>query len=88
MEKITITPNLGYGSAELSMRSSSKSFGSQDGNEYRIGVVGSFYFSEYSAVTFGVRYIHTKLDINTHPDYEKFYGQMNQVQFAVGFAFD
>ena len=87
-EKISVIPDIGYGFAQLVQRSSSQSFGKQDGNELRIGLNGNYNFTKFSSVFIGLHFIHTSLDINTSPEYEKFFGKMNQVQFAVGLAFD
>jgi len=87
-DKIAMIPDVGYGGAGFSQRNSSRSFGSQNGNEYRAGLTGNYNFTEYSSVFVGLHFIHTSLDINTSPEFEKFFGKMNQIQFAVGVQFD
>ena len=87
-DKITLSPAIGYGAAQLLQRSGSQNFGSQDGKEFRIGVSGNYYFSKYSAVCIGIQYVHAGLDVNTVPEFEDFFSKMNQVQFAIGLQFD
>lgn len=88
IDAISVIPNIGYGYAKLANRSSSKSFGSQDGNEFRVGLTGNYNFTKFSSVYIGVQFIHTTLDVKTAPEYVDYFGKMNQIQLAVGVQFD
>lgn len=87
-DQISLNPDIGYGVATVDQRTSSKSFGRQDGTEFRLGMTGAFHFTEFSSVFIGIHYVNAALDINTAPAYKDYFGKMNQVQLAIGLQFD
>lgn len=83
-KKFCIYPDLGYGYVNVYQKSGSQNFGHQNGNEYRVGIVGNYRIDRTVSFFAGAHFIHTALDINTNPEYEKFFGQAEQIQICLG----
>jgi len=84
-EKISIYPNLGVGYAMLRQKAGGGSnFGKQDGTEYRVGFITDYKFNKTLSLFFGANYIYSKYQINTAPEYEKFFGNSQKIQLSIG----
>lgn len=86
-QKILITPNLGYGSANLDLGSRSSRFGSQDGNEIRIGGILDYKIGRSAYAFVGINYITNTFDIETAAEYKAFFSKANQLQLSLGIRF-
>jgi hypothetical protein len=85
--KVYVAPEVGIGNAQLRLKPGSYQYGKQTGTQYRIGLTSSYQLSREIALYAGVHYIYTSLKVRTHPDFENYYNQAQQVQFALGLQF-
>ena len=81
-------PDLGYGYAIIKQRSGRTKFGHQDGAELRLGFTANFKVSSNTSFFIGTHYIHNEFEIKTNGQYEKFFGQANQLQISAGIQLD
>lgn len=83
-EKVSFYPNIGVGYAMLKQKAGSSNFGHQDGIEYRAGFITDYKFNKTVSLFFGANYIYSKYQINTAPEYEKFFGNSQKIQLSIG----
>ncbi len=86
-DKIQITPNIGYGSASLALGSRASRFGTQTGNEFRIGSNIDYRIGRAIFLIGGLNYVNNGFDIDTSPEYESFFSKANQIQINFGIRF-
>jgi len=87
-DNIALYPAIGLGSTVIKQRTRNKFFGEQDGTELRLGLSANYSVSERWSLFLGTHFIYSRLQINTSPEYEKFFGQANQLQLSVGIQFE
>jgi len=87
-EKFSVHPNVGMGYAVLRNKDKGSNFGKQDGTEYRAGLITDFKFNKTISLIFGASYIYTKYEINTAPEFEKFFGDSRKIQLSIGLQLD
>jgi hypothetical protein len=83
--EILIAPDIGIGYAQLRLKPGSTTYGEQAGIQYRVGFTTDYKIGSAASVFAGVHYIYTHLGVKTHPDFEEYYSQGQQVQLSVGF---
>lgn len=86
-ENFNLSPVIGYGNSTLSLRSNTRKIDPQNGNEFRIGLYSDYTFSPHIAGFVGFYYISNRFTINTHPDYEDYFGKSSSIQLSLGFKF-
>ncbi|UPQ79363.1 hypothetical protein M0M57_00650 [Flavobacterium azooxidireducens] len=86
-ENFNLSPVIGYGNSTLSLRSNTRKIDPQNGNEFRIGLYSDYTFSPHIAGFVGLYYISNRFTINTHPDYEDYFGKSNSIQLSLGLKF-
>lgn len=86
-QKILITPNIGYGSADLDLGSRNGRFGGQDGTEFRLGAFFDYKIGKSTYAFAGVTYITNTFEVETAPEYKDFFSKANQIQLSLGFRF-
>lgn len=86
-ENFNLSPVIGYGNSTLSLRSNTRKIDPQNGNEFRIGLYSDYTFSPHFAGFVGLYYISNRFTINTHPDYEDYFGKSNSIQLSLGLKF-
>ena len=86
-EKINISPDLGMGYAQLRLQPGGDKYGKQSGVQFRLGFTADYKIGKSTAVFAGIQYINTSFDVNTHPDFKKYFDHASQLQFAVGLQF-
>ncbi|HEX8270885.1 MAG TPA: outer membrane beta-barrel protein [Flavobacterium sp.] len=87
-DKITVTPEVGFGQAQLKQAYSGTRYSYQKGSEFRLGARGNFYLTESTSAYVSLQYVHANLQIETAPEYVDFFGRAQQLQLAVGIQFD
>ncbi|MDI1316969.1 hypothetical protein [Flavobacterium sp.] len=87
LNKLSLSPIIGFGSSELVIKKSGKRRGKQDGTEFRIGTAFNFNFSKNNAICLKVNYILNNYDVNTVESLQYFYGKSNQIQTAIVYKF-
>lgn len=86
-EKFMLNPTIGFGPSSLSLKSRQRKIDPQNGSEFRIGVYSDYTFSPHFAGFVGINYISNSFTINTHPDYEDYFGKANSIQVSLGLKF-
>lgn len=81
---IILQPNFGVGSAKLHQKTGRRSFGYQYGTELRFGLVGNYKINKTISGFVGAQYIQTYFRLKTAPEFEKFFGQAQQIQLSIG----
>jgi hypothetical protein len=87
-KSIEFYPAIGFGYAILKQRTKNTKFGHQDGTEFRLGLTGNYRISKVVSFFLGAHFIHNRFEINTNEDYQKFFGQANQLQLSAGIQLD
>ena len=86
-EKFNFSPVIGLGSSTLRMRTRDRRIDSQNGTEFRIGLYSDYTFSPHFGGFVGLYYISNRFKINTHPDFEDYFGKSNSIQVSLGLKF-
>lgn len=86
-ENLKIIPDLGFGSATINFKTGSRNYGSQNGNELRIGVTTNYKLSDFLYATAGLNYVSAKYYINTTPEFVSFYDNSKILQLSLGLKF-
>ena len=84
MDNLMLTPNIGYGKVGIYLKTSAQDFGTQSGNEYRIGLITDYDLNESFSVFVNATFIKSSLNINTAPEYIDYFGNAKQFQIGVG----
>jgi hypothetical protein len=87
-KSIEFYPAIGFGYAVVKQRTKNTKFGSQDGTEFRLGFTGNYRVSKVVSFFLGAHFIYNRFEINTNEDYQKFFGQANQLQISAGIQLD
>lgn len=82
--KMSIMPTIGMGEVKINLVTNSRIFGTQGGNELRLGTYLDYNLNESFAVFTGIHYIHSSLKVKTNAEIEKYYNQSNQIQISIG----
>ncbi len=86
--RYSLMPQIGYGSCVLRNRSSSVTYGHQDGKEFRIGAYGQYRTGRATYAFLGVQYVQSNYTINTTREFMPYFGEAQQIQLSAGFLFD
>lgn len=84
-DKLNIEPYFGFGGAKLKFKSDGRGFGSQDGNNFRVGFNTDYQLAKRFSVFVGVCYLHSNLEISTSPEFVSFYDNAKMIQVNFGF---
>ena len=87
-ENLSIVPYFGIGGINIRQKTNDVRNANQDGTEYKLGAFTDFDFGNSVSCYVRISYVYSKLKINTSPEYEKYFGQAHQIQFAVGIKFN
>ena len=87
LNKLSLSPIIGFGSSELVIKKSGKRRGKQDGTEFRIGTTVNYNFNKNNAICLKINYIINNYDVNTVESLEYFYGKSKQIQTAIVYKF-
>lgn len=84
-KNISFHPNIGIGYAFLRQKTAGVlHIQPQEGVEYRIGFVTDYKFNKTFSLFCGANYIYSKYEINTAPEYEKYFGNSQKLQLSIG----
>lgn len=86
-KKFSLQPYLGIGNPTLNFKSSSTSFGKQNGIDYKIGFYTNYNLNENVAFSFGTEYNWAEYIIETVPEFVDFYKSSNAIKFILGVRF-
>ncbi|RZJ74544.1 MAG: hypothetical protein EOO45_08270 [Flavobacterium sp.] len=86
--KLTIFPKASFGNARLHQKTGGKSYGRQSGSTLGLGVNIDYLLAKNLEVFAGANYLMSRLDVVTSRDMEDFYGNVSQMNFAVGLKFN
>ncbi|MES2544195.1 MAG: hypothetical protein V4548_04870 [Bacteroidota bacterium] len=83
-DKFILVPYISIGGVTLKQRATDIRNSTQDGTEYKIGLHTDYKLGKSFVIYSKVSYAYSKLNITTAPEYEKFFGQAQQIQIAIG----
>jgi hypothetical protein len=82
--KISLLPAIGFGYAGLQQINGNDRYGNQDGSEFRAGLMADYRVARKLSLFFGAKYIGSKLNMSTSPEFVDYYGKATQVQLSLG----
>lgn len=82
--KLYLQPYLGFGSVKLNFKSGDRSFGHQNGNDFRIGCNVEYKLDKIVSAFAGFGFVSTNYDINTAPEFVSFYDNSKMLQINIG----
>lgn len=81
--KISFSPNIGYGYSELVIRKNNKRRGAQDGTEFRLGTLISYNFNKQNALCFSIMYVNNTYDVKANESLQDFFSKSNSIQIGI-----
>lgn len=79
-----LQPYVGFGSVKLNFKSGSRSFGHQNGNDFRIGCNVEYKIDRIVSAFAGFGFVSSNYDINTAPEFVSFYDNSKMLQINIG----
>lgn len=81
--KISLSPNVGYGYSELVIRKNSKRRGAQDGAELRLGTFINYNFNKQNTLSLSIMYVNNTYEVKTNESLQDFFSKSNSIQFGI-----
>lgn len=79
-----LQPYLGLGSVKLKFKSADRSFGHQNGNDFRIGCNIDYKLDKTVSAFGGFGFVFSNYNINTAPEFVSFYDNSKMLQINIG----
>lgn len=82
--RFSLAPSLCYVYSVMKQRTGSQKYGKYEGNGLRAGVTFDFIISHTIKVFVGANFIHSWYDVDTAPQYQDYYRNVNTINLMAG----
>jgi hypothetical protein len=81
----SVSPAIGIGPGLLHLSTGHDRYGSQDAFDARAGFTADYSLDKHFALSLGVYYKYSKINVDTTPEFADYFANSHQIQLSLGF---